>query len=345
MPDAEGGGGAGPDAGDAGVSPVLIGITPSPRSDHAGPPTAGDLLEAELATFAVGVRGVVVTRALHELDSNAYTALAAQGDFYEAHGKRVLMNLAIVDRAADGRPAPLDTFTWDHPDVITAVHTAIDGLFASFGGELAYLTFGRDVDFYLAGHPGMRGAFEHLVEDACAYAARHGSAPVGLRVGAGFSFDGAASPDPSFDTLLDAGDVAVLSYLPGLKDGSAAPASTVAAALDSMTALAGGKPVVLQALGYPSAPGADGSEEKQQLFFQTFFDALAPRRSVFELVNVVELHDPAAVACEAYAAAQGQSPDGAFASFVCSLGLFDQGATAKPAWLEVAAGAAAFATP
>src|SRR5262245_15982466 len=96
-----GGGGGSPDAGDAGLTPVLIGITPSPRSDHMGPPTAGDLLEAQLTTLAVGVRGAVVTRPLRDLDDAAYAALADLGAFYAQHGKEVLMSLALVDRVAD----------------------------------------------------------------------------------------------------------------------------------------------------------------------------------------------------------------------------------------------------
>jgi hypothetical protein len=137
----------------------------------------------------------------------------------------------------------------------------------------------------------------------------------------------------------------VLSYVPGLSSGRAPPTSTVAGALDAMAALAGGRPLVLQAVGYPSSPDAAGSDEKQRAFFQTLFDALGPRRAAFELVNVVELHDPSQAACDARAIVQGEPPGGPFARFACSLGLFDQGAASRPAWIEVASGAAAFATP
>lgn len=343
--DVDGSGGApSNDAGDAAVTPVLIGITPSPRSDHTDGPTAGDYLEAELTTFAVGVRGAVVTRALRDLDDDALDALDALGDLYAARGLRVLFNLALVDRAADGRPPPLDALPWDAPEVALAVHQAIDGVLARFGGELAYLTVGRDVDVYLAGRAGERAAFEQVAADACAYAAAHPAAPEGLRVGVGFSFEGASS-SPSFPALVAAGDAAVLSYLPGLAAGRAAPTSTVAGALDAMAALADGRPVVLQAVGYPSSTTVSGSDEKQRAFFQTLFDALGPRRAAFAFVNVAELHDPTPAACDAHAAAQGEPPGGLFASFACSLGLFDQGAAYRPAWLEVASSSAAFATP
>jgi hypothetical protein len=112
-----------------------------------------------------------------------------------------------------------------------------------------------------------------------------------------------------------------------------------------MAALADGRPVILQAAGYPSAMEAGGSDEKQRLFFETLFDALAPRRAAFPFVNVVELHDPSPFACDARVIAQGEDPAGAFARFACSLGLFDQAGEDKPAWMAVATGAATFATP
>lgn len=343
----DGGDAALPDAADAGVAPVILGITPSPRDDGDGDgePTPGDLLQAELITFAAGVRGVAVTRALRDLDPGAPAELAQLGQRYAMHGKRVLFNLALVDGAADGRPAELAALPWDDPAAIDAVRAAVDVVLQSFGDELAYLTFGRDVDGYLATHPEDRAGFETLVLDACAYAGAHPGGAGALGVGVGFSFPGASAPDPSFAELTEAGTIVALSYLPGLPDGQAAPASEVAGALDAMAALARARPVILQAVGYPSAAEAESSEEKQRLFFATLFDALSPRRAAFPFVNVVELHDPAPAPCEAAVAAQGEDPTGSFAAFACSLGLFDQTGAARPAWSEVAAGAAAFAYP
>jgi hypothetical protein len=343
--DADGGEDASPpDASDAGDAPVILGVTPSPRSDQDGGPTPGEILDAELTTFAAGVRGVVVTRTLAELEQGGAAALEPIGDFYTAHGKQVLFNLALVDRAADGRPPPLAALPWSDPAVIGAVHAAVDQIVGSFDG-LAYLTFGRDADVYLGAHPAERGSFEALARGACAYAGAHPAPPLPIGAGVGFSFEGATASDPSFLELLDAGPIVVLSYIPGLADGQAPPASGVAGALDGMAALAGGRPVVLQAAGYPSAMEAGSSDEKQRLFFETLFDALGPRRAAFPFVNVVELHDPSTAACEARVTAQGEDPGGAFARFACSLGLFDQAGADKPAWMEVATGAAAFASP
>jgi hypothetical protein len=336
-----------PDAEGGVVTPILLGITPTPRSVQQDEPTAGDQLDAELTTFAAGVRGVVVTRRLHELPDDP--SLARLGGFYAQHRKQVLFNVALVDRAEDGRPEALSSLAWDDPAVVFAVKAAIDAAVARFGETLAYVTFGRDADVYLAGHPDERVAFTRLAAEACAYAGAHPDARERPHVGVGLSFDAAMPPDgssgASLDELLDAGDVAVLSYLPGLAAGEAAPTSDVAGGLDAMIARSQGLPIVLQAVGYPSSPGAGSSEERQRLFFQTFFNALAPRRASFTFVNVVELHDPPPAVCAAYAAAQGAEPESAFARFTCSLGLFGQGEASKPAWIEILGGAATFASP
>lgn len=342
---ADSGDAAPPDAADAGVAPVIVAITPTPRVAGDGDPTAGELLDAELITFAAGVRGVAVTRSLAEVEPGAAAELDALAQRYAAGGKQVLFNLALVDRSADGRPVALSSLPWDDPQVSDAIHGAVDLVLSSFGDGLAYLTFGRDVDVYLVQSPGDRAGFEAAALDACAYVAAHPGAPAGLRVGVGFSLSGAAAPDMSYPVLLEAGQIAPFSYLPGLSDGQAAPTSEIAGALDQMAALAGGRPVVLTGIGYPSATAAGSSEDKQRLFFATLRDTLAPRRASFPFVNVVELHDPWPAACADRAVSQGEPPDGPYAAYICSLGLFDVAASERPAWAEVSAFAAAFASP
>lgn len=333
------------DADDAGITPVVIGITPTPRSDREGGPTAGDRLAAELTTLAAGVRGVVVSRHPRELDDDAYASLTRLNSLYAQHHKQVLFNLALVDHAADGRPDALTGLAWDDPAVIEAVQSAIDAVFTRFNGTLAYFTFGLDTDVYLAGHPAERDAFGRLATQACAHALASPTAPPDLHVGVGLSFDTDPPSDPIFDALLAAGDVTVLSYFPGLSGGQATPTSDVTDALDAMVRRSPGRPIVLQSVGYPSAAAAGSSEEKQRLFFATFFDALGPRRSAFAFVNVAELHDLSPAACRAYAESQGAPSTGAFASFACSLGLFGQGEASRPAWMEVLGGVATFASP
>lgn len=336
-----------PDAADAsGPSPVLVGITPSPKGNDKGEPTAGDKFEAKLTTIAAGVRAAILGASFRDVAAGGEAAVIADATFYEQKGKDVIFNLAFVDRKTDLRPPELAGLAWDSPEVKAAFQATIDSLLPKMGSSLSALTLGRDVDVYIDAHPNEREAIEGFVEHAAAYTRGHPAAPPGLRVGAAVSFDGAAaSPSPSYEALLAASDVAVIAYLPGVAKGEVTPVGEVAGALDSMIAAAAGKPILLQAVGYPSDPLAQSSPEKQRLFFETFWGALAPRRSAFAWVNVFELHDRGATSCASYAEAQGEPPDGSAAAFFCSLGLFTWAGEEKPAWIDVVKGVAAFASP
>jgi hypothetical protein len=331
------------DAGDASDARVIVSITPSPAGD--GSPTVGQVIDARLKVLAAGVRGVVVRRALRELDAAALAALAQEGAFYGKHGASVTLTLALVDRAEDTRPSHLAGLPWDAVEVRDEVHQAIEGCIDALGPVLGHLVIGRDVDVYLDAHPEERAAFEVFAADALAHARAYPGAPPELHVGVGFSFVAATAPDPSFAPLLEASDMAVLSYLPGLGEKEVGLTHEIAADADAMVASAGQKPILLEAFGYPSSSVVGGSALKQKLFVETFFGALGPRRSSFAFVNVEMLGDLGPFRCAARAAAQGEPADGPYAAYTCSLGLVTVSAEDKPAWTSFLQGAAAFASP
>ncbi|UQA59596.1 hypothetical protein [Polyangium aurulentum] len=335
--------GSSTDASDASSAPVLVALTPNPAGD--GTPSIGQVIDARLKVLAAGARGVVMRRALRDLDATALAALAQEGAFYSKHEVSIALTLALVDRAEDTRPSELVGAPWDAPEVRDAVHQAIDGSIDALGPSLSSLVLGRDVDVYLAAHPELRPGFEIFALDALAHARAHPGASPDLRVGVGFSFVGATLPDPSFEPLLEASDMAVLSYLPGLGEKEAGLTTGIAAHADAMVASAGEKPILLESFGYPSSSVVGGSPAKQALFLETFFGALGPRRASFGFVNVEMLGDLGPVRCSERAAAQGEPPDGPYAAYICSLGLVTVSAEDKPAWTSFLQGAAAFASP
>jgi hypothetical protein len=335
-----------PDAGDAGPEPVFVGIQPSPKTDGDGEPSAGDHLEAKLTTLAAGVRVAVIRVPWRALAAGGEADLAAEVAFYEKYKRKVIVNLAFVDRRADARPDELTPLSWDDPQVIAAADATLDGLLQTIGPSLSALTFGRDVDVFIESHPEEREALEAFIDHVSSFAKKHPAAPPELKVAAGVSFEGlVVSPSPSIEALLASSDIAAISYIPGLAEGGVAPASEVATQLDHVIAAAAGKPILLQAVGYPSDPLAGSSLEKQSLFFETFWGALGPRRAFFPWVNVAELHDLGPAACDAHAASQGEPKDSKHAAFFCSLGLFTSAGEQKPAWSSVLEAAATFASP
>lgn len=335
-----------PDASDAGPMPVLVGIKPTPKTDGDGLPTAGEILEAKLTTLAAGVRVAVISVPWRTLAAGGEADLAAEVAFYTKYKRPIIVNLAFVDRRADARPDELTMLPWDDPSVIAAADASIDSLLQTIGPNLSGLTFGRDIDVFIEDHPDQRKAIEAFAVHAGAFAKAHPSSPPELKIAASVSFEGmVVAPSLSLESLLASSDIAAVSYIPGLAAGEVTPASEVATQLDQMIAAAAGKPILLQAVGYPSDPLAQSSADKQSLFFDTFWGALGPRRASFPWVNVAELHDLGPAACEAYAASQGEPKDGKQTAFYCSLGLFTSAGEEKPSWASVLEGTAAFASP
>lgn len=328
------------------TSAVLVGITPNTSSGEIGEiPLDGDELDSALTTLAAGVRSVVISRSWRTIDPDGYGDVAADASFYRTYGVRVLFNLAFVNRLTDGRPDALAGLEWDSPPVLAAIDQTIDSALKTFGKDLDIITFGRDIDLFIEAHPAERAAIEAFVKHAQTYTRGHPAAPADLRIGAAVSFEGATLPNQSFAPLLSISDSMIVSYLPGFGGTSAVAASAVAGQLDQLIARAEGKPIVLQAVGYPSDPAVGSSPDKQALFFKTFWSALSPRRNAFSWINVHELYDLAPAACGAFAAAQGEAPDSPLASYACSIGLLDASGEEKPAWANVLEGAAVFASP
>lgn len=335
-----------PDAADAGPSPVLVGIQPNPKTNGEGEPSAGDILEAKLTTLAAGAKLSVISVTWRALASGEGPDLAAEVDFYKKHDQQIIVNVAFVDRLADGRPDELLDLAWDSPAMKTAADKLLSPLLQQLGPSLTGITFGRDVDVFIEARPNEREAVEAFAAHLTTFAKNHPASPPELKVAAAVSFEGAVtSPSASLEELLALGDIAAVSYLPGLGDGAVIPASEVATQLDTLIAAAAGKPIFLQAVGYPSDPLVQSSPEKQGFFYESFWSALAPRRASFPWVNVALLHDLGPAACEAYAASQSEMTGGPTAAFFCSLGLFTSAGEEKPAWPLVLKGTAAFASP
>jgi hypothetical protein len=329
---------------DAGSSPVLLGVTPNPRGD--GAPAIGDVIDARLTVIASGARAVVIRRLPAELTSDAaWSQLQIEASTYGKNGIVVNFVFAVVDGNARGLEEAISGLAWNDTTLLKAMYARIDQIMARLGGTAPYFIVGRDVDIFLAAHPDERPALEAFLLELVSYVRTHSLAPPNMRVGVGFSFAGATSPDPSWSTLLAASDIAACSYLPGLGTESAGLASNVAADADALVVSAQGKPVVIEALGYPSSDVVGGSDTKQALFFESVFTVLGTRRAAFAFVNIDELHDLASGRCADRATFQGKAVDGLWATYSCSLGLFASDGQPKSSWQVVVNGAAAFALP
>jgi hypothetical protein len=348
-PHAGGAGGAGRVAGaaaapplDGAVTPVLVALDPNPRTSDGGSSSAAEVLEAELTCRAVGVRAVVLVRPWRDLTANATTELATQVSKHRAAGLSVVLNLAVVDRKMAYRPEPVASLAWDAEDTTGAMQATLDDLVAALGADLFGLVLGRETDRYALEHPDEATALTQFLSLAVSHLASIG--PGAPPAGVGLSFAG-PSPPADYQALLGLGQLGVFSYLPGIGAPVLPSDTSVSDDLDTMTTLAAGRPVVLEAAGQTSSTALGSSPEQQRQFFDALFGAMQARREHFALVNVHELHDRNAASCAAGVAVEGEIPESSFAAYACETGLRTPDGGPKPAWARFAEGAAAFASP
>lgn len=323
---------------DGGESPLYLGLSANPL---AYPPNAADELLAELTTFAAGVRAVVVAERWSDLDPADLSALDGRLATYAARELEVMLTILVVDARADHRPQALGALAWNDAATVMAMTNLLDAVVAVGAGRLRGVVLGKSTDAYLDDNPTEASPFVSFASQALAHL---GTVAPTMATGVGVRHVGEA-PSALHQSLLALGDHAVFSYLPGAGSTSIAADVSPAKDLDVMIAQAGGRPVMIHAVGFTSAPSLGSSGDTQHNFLASFFGALSPRRVSFDVVNVQQLHDLAPTACAGLALEQGTTPADPWVTYTCSAGLRDASGDPKPAWPALLGAAATFASP
>jgi hypothetical protein len=282
-----------------------------------------DYLDAAELVRSAGASAAFESASWSDLDTvdgrrKAVDALAS------AAGRATLFTIKVLDTTVNTVPADLRPSTFDSTAVIGRFHALLDTLRPSLAG-VRYLSIGNEVDVYLRQHPEQRDAYHRFLVDAVEYA--HATLP-GVAIGVTSTFDGAG---PIAD-LLGVGDTVILTYYPLGPGFVPRPPSTATGDLVRMLDLAGGKPLVLQEVGYPSDPRLSSSDDAQAAFVRAVFDAWHGAGSRAPFLNWFALHDFTPELCGQLAGYYGGPPDPAFTAFLCSLGLRRVDGTPKPAW-------------
>jgi len=228
----------------------------------------------------------------------------------------------------------------------------IDRAFATFGPELRYLSFGREVDRYLASvSSDERSAATDFFDGALAYAKNHSQRQSGTQFGVAFSLAGlATNRSPQTTTLLAASDLPIITDLPLDSTFHAlAPQAAVAALAALPNALAatgkGNAQIVVQSVGYPSSTVVGSSPSAQQQFYQALSRLLDAERERFPFVVIDVASDAEVPVCAEAAQSYGAATDPFLEAALCSLGLTDSTGSEKPAWAEVLAALSLFGKP
>lgn len=339
--DAGGGGqgGGGAPIGGAAPSVVRLGLLALPESE----PAQGVALElAALEAEALGVRAALVRRTFADLTTPSgavsEAALAALEDEIQEHakdGRAVMLEVALVRRLRDGRPAELVAKGWDPNYVVQPYLSLLKAVVERVGSKVSVLSLGHALDAWLDEHPDDADGL-----GACALAALGkiqvlpGPRPlvgVGLRAQAFDDALGSGAAVALADSVASLSEVLVVSYLAGVDDAPASPSS----ALQLIDQRGGQKPLAFDAVGAATPPGGALTEEQAASLLELFFDNVTARSARVPFVQVVQLGDLEGAACDGLAETLGLPLEGELASALCATGLRGLDGTTKKTFAPV----------
>ena len=254
----------------------------------------------------------------------------------QTRGLSMLLTIHVVNTAVSEVPADLRALPFDSPQMKQRFRAFFDALLQHLDRHVLYLSIGNEVDEYLS-RTNEWAAYRSFYADAVAHV--HARAPW-LKVGVTSTFDGARFRWSREVAALNASsDVFILTYY--AVDERFAPEASRAPLDDFRHAvtLAGGRPLVLQEVGYPSS----SSERNQADFVSSVFAAWRSTANI-PYLNFSLMHDYDRAHCSKLPRFYGLPGNARFEAFLCSIGLRAADGRPKLGWtvLEREAAAAGF---
>ena len=311
-------------------TPPILSISTIPRLDP--PPVLQDYLDAFERGAEAGVSGNFISYKWSELEpapgefdlEDLTNGLNYLRGFYDY---QFLLGIQLLNTTDRETPPDLLDLPFDDPRMLERFKALFDALLPYIDADVRYLSLGNEVDVYLAAQNEW-DAYKTFYDAAVAYV--HQTAPW-VQVGVTATYGGVQQHPDELRRLNEASDVYIITYYPL---GAAFTADDPAAPLADfprMVELAGGLPVVLQEVGYPSADLLGSSEAEQVEFVQHVFEAWASAVDAIPFLNYFLMGDLSEQICTDLEGYYGLSHPN-FHAYLCSLGLLYADATPKAAW-------------
>lgn len=227
---------------------------------------------------------------------------------------------------------------FDDPAIIARFNALLDTIVPLLADHRGFfISVGNEIDVWLRSHPGEVQPFLNFIEAARAHVQE--LAP-GMGVGATITYSGVRDRLPLVSQVLAASDAAAFTYYPLNDDFSVRDPAVVADDFAAMVAVAGGKPVLLQEVGYPSGylpESSNGSSvDKQKSFVENVFRALGEQPDI-RFMSYFMLADWSTAECDMYTEYYGLAWP-RFHEYLCSLGLYTTAGDPKPGFESFLAG-------
>lgn len=308
----------------------ILSISTTPRLDP--PPVLRDYLDAFERGAEAGVTGNFISYKWSELEpatgefelEDLTNGLNYLRTFYDY---QFLFGIQLLNTTDRETPPDLLDVPFDDPRMLERFKALFDALLPYLDEDVRYLSIGNEVDIYLAAQ-GEWNAYSTFYAAAVEYV--HQTAPW-MQVGVTATYGGVQHHTEELRHLNQPSDVYIITYYPL---GVAFTADNPAAPLvdfPRMVELAGGLPVILQEVGYPSAELLGGSEAEQAEFVQHVFEAWAASGDAIPFLNYFLMGDLSEQICTDLEGYYGLSHPN-FHAYLCSIGLRYADGTPKQAW-------------
>lgn len=327
-----------------GVQRPILAIAANPRPIPT--PQVADFVAALDSSIAVGAKGIVQTYTWRELepDSAQLNVQRVIDDLRYSHGRglQIFLGIQVINTVKREMPADIASLPWTDPRVQRRFDRLLDAL-QPILGDVTYFSIGNEVADYLRTHSEWPAYTTFVAQGV---ASLHRRVPT-IKVGATMEYSGAATNTTFARALIAVSDVAIYTHYPfNLDSFDVAPSTITNVTFDNMIAIASGRPVVLQELGYPASSLNRSSEAQQAAFFT---DAIAQWRArgstAMPFVSLFLLHDFTPQQCTDFGVYYNLPNQAQFIGFLCSLGLRKADGSPRPSWDAVRTATAWLRTP
>jgi hypothetical protein len=329
-------------AADAAVTPRAVGITLIPRG---GPKfTSRNVGAAITMAQQAGADAAQLFNNWSELEPSAGAYQTANlsaplqvlgGEF----GWTLMLTVGVINTVKRETPPDLTSVAWDDPVMIARFEALFDHIQPLFNSRLKYISIGNEVDVYFMNHPAEFPAYVTFYDEIVAYI--HQQAP-GLAVGVTTTFTNTIGPAKSMvSELAQNSDVIIFTYYPLQPNFDPQPPGVPLTDFPAMVQFAGGRPVILQEVGYPSAHKLTSSPKLQAQFVQSVFQAWSNAGPAIPFLIYFGMHDFSGKFTRSLVKYYGISdPTHHFAAYLRSLGLRHVNGAPKPGWKAFVQGVA-----